>query len=147
VAFNVSKGIDMTELGNFEIALTGKEISFSASVTPRHRALLTTYRMNAHRGQDSVRILLIRDLRSFLDLGALERATDLLIVLALFMRETARCERRLLCPAPRRHDAIALQPRYVARGNYAVGKAKREPGPALRPVEQASTPAEDDETV
>jgi hypothetical protein len=146
VAFNVSRGIGMTELGKFEIALTAKEISLNASVTPRHRALLTSYRMNAHRGQESVRNLLIRDLRSFLDLGALERATDLLIVLALFMRETARCERRVLFPTPRRHDAIARHPGHSARC-YAVGKAKQERGPALKPVEHVMTPAEDEETV
>ncbi|WP_442754529.1 hypothetical protein ACNHKD_16270 [Methylocystis sp. JAN1] len=125
----------MTELGKFEIALASDELTLSASVTPRHRSLLASYRMNAHRGEASARNLIIRDLRSFLDLGAIDRATDLLIVLALFMREAARCERRLLFASRRHRDAIALQRgRAAARAHYAIGKTRGEHAPTLRLV-------------
>jgi hypothetical protein len=121
----------MTELGRFEIALAPDSISLSASVTPAHRTLLVSYRMNAHRGEDSARDLIIRDLRNFLDLGALDRATDLLIVLALYMRETARCNRRLLFATRVHRDAIALRRGRAAHAHYAVAKARGEL-PALR---------------
>jgi hypothetical protein len=115
----------MTELGKFGIALTSNELTLSASVTPMHRSLLASYRINAHRGEDSARDLIVRDLRSFLDLGALERATDLLIVLALFIRESTRCERRLMLATRRHRDAIALQRwRGAPRAHYAVGGSR-----------------------
>jgi hypothetical protein len=115
----------MTELGRFGVAVTSDEILLSAAVTPMHRSLLASYRMNAHRGEDSARNLLLRDLRSFLDLGALDRATDLLIVLALFLRESRRCERRLTLATARHRDAITLQHwRGGARARYAVGKGR-----------------------
>ena len=126
----------MTELGKFGVALALNEITLSASVTPMHRTLLASYRMNAHRGETSARELILSDLRSYLDLGALDRATDILIVLALFMRETARNERRLSLAKRRQHDAIALQRgRGAARAHYAVGKnAKGLQQPNLRLV-------------
>jgi hypothetical protein len=99
----------MTELGKFGIALASNELTLTAPVTAMHRTLLASYRMNAHRGADSPRNLIIRDLRSFLDLGAFERATDLLIVLALLTKDAARCERRPTT-APRRHrEAVGLR--------------------------------------
>ncbi|QGM98189.1 hypothetical protein [Methylocystis parvus] len=120
----------MTELGKFGIALASNEIVLSAAVTPMHRSLLASYRMNAHRGENSARDLIVRDLRSFLDLGALDRATDLLIVLALFTRETTRCERRLTFATRRQRDAIAFQRwRGAARAHYAVGKTRSADGP------------------
>lgn len=139
----------MTELGKFEISLASNEISLSAAVTPRHRALLASYRMNAHRGEESARSLIIRDLRSFLDLGALDRATDSLIVLALFMRETARRDRRrLMSASSRHHDSIALH-RGRARSDYTVGGGLREPRSQRPPRDgyDSVTTAEEDETV
>jgi hypothetical protein len=76
----------MTELGRFGVAVTSDEVLLNAAVTPMHRNLLASYRMIAHRGEESALNLILRDLRGFLDLGALARATDLLIVLALFLR-------------------------------------------------------------
>ncbi|WP_457796023.1 hypothetical protein [Methylocystis sp. S23] len=124
----------MTELGKFGIALASNEITLSASVTPMHRTLLASYRMNAHRGEDSARDLIVNDLRNFLDLGALDRATDLLIVLALFMRESTRCGRRLTFATRRHRDAIALQRwRGATRAHYAVGKRPNAPAKAHPP--------------
>jgi hypothetical protein len=122
----------MTELGKFGVATTSNEITLTASVTRMHRTLLASYRMNAHRGEDSMRNLILRDLRSFLDLGALDRATDLLIVLALFMRETSRCERRLSLATRRHRDATAPQRwRSGARSHYAVGNGRGQNGAAV----------------
>lgn len=137
----------MTELGKFGIALASDSISLSASVTPAHRTLLASYRMNAHRGEDSTRNLIIRDLRNFLDLGALDRATDLLIVLALYMRETARCDRRLLFATRVHRDAIALRRGRAAHAHYAVAKARGE-RPALRiAAPESVTTVEGDENL
>lgn len=126
----------MTELGKFGVGLALNEITLTASVTPMHRTLLASYRMNAHRGEKSARDLILSDLRSFLDLGALERATDTLIVLALFMREAARNERRVSLTKRRHHDAIALQRwRGAPRAHYTVGKnANAMQPPSLRLV-------------
>ncbi|HEY8162752.1 MAG: hypothetical protein ACR650_07435 [Methylocystis sp.] len=114
----------MTELGKFGVAIASNEITLSASVTPMHRTLLASYRMNAHRGEESTRDLILSDLRSFLDLGALERATDVMIVLALFMKEAARCDRRLSLPMRRHRDAAAQRWRGGARVHYSVGKER-----------------------
>lgn len=116
----------MTELGRFGIALASDSVSLSASVTPAHRTLLASYRMNAHRGEDSARNLIIRDLRNFLDLGALDRATDLLIVLALYIRATTRCDRRPLFATRSHRDAIALRSGRAALARHALAKAKGE---------------------
>lgn len=114
----------MTVLGRFGVALTSDEILLTASITPSHRSLLASYRMNAHRGADSARHLILRDLRNFLDLGALDRATDLLIVLALFTREEKKCDRRLSFATCRHRDAITLQHWRGGPRRHAIGAAK-----------------------
>lgn len=117
----------MVEVGKFAIDVATNEISLSASITPMHRALLASYRMNAHRGHKSARDLILSDLRGYIDLGALERATDLMIVLALFSVEAKRCDRRApaAMSARRQREPIALQrwrgcqprhPYFVSRG-------------------------------
>lgn len=118
----------MTELGRFGVTVSSGEILLNASVTPSHRSLLASYRMNAHRGEGAVRALIMRDLRSYLDLGALDPASDLIIVLALLMREEGRSARRPTLATSRRRDAITLQHwrggtrarHAVCRGNTAV---------------------------
>jgi hypothetical protein len=114
----------MTELGRFGVTVSSGEILLSASVTPLHRNLLASYRMSAHRGEDGVRQLIMRDLRNFLDLGALDPASDLLIVLALFTREAKRCDRRLTLATCRQRDAITLQHWRGGHMRYAAGKGK-----------------------
>lgn len=54
---------------------------------PRHRSLLASYLLHLDRGPGAVRKMIVADLRSFLDLGALRRAADLLVVLRLFLSE------------------------------------------------------------
>lgn len=118
----------MTELGRFGVTLAANELALTAAVTPEHRSLLATYRMNAHRGESGARDRILEDLRNFIDLGALDRATDLLIVLALFLRETGRRERRLTLAVSRQRDAICLQRwRGSARGNHASAKGRGAP--------------------
>ncbi len=115
----------MFELGNFDVALALNEIILTAAISPMQRNLLAGYRMNAHRGEDAARDLILRDIRDDLDRGALKRATDRLIVLALFLAEANRCERRLKAPARRHRDAIRLQRwRDAGPARRAAGKAK-----------------------
>lgn len=99
----------MTRFGRFGITLASNELAMTAVVTAQHRSLLATYRMNGHRSENAARDRILEDLRNFLDLGALDRATDLLIVLALHMREAGRHERRLALATARQRGAICLQ--------------------------------------
>lgn len=129
----------MTELGRFGIALAADSISLSASVTPAHRTLLVSYRMNAQRGEESARNLILRDMRNFMDLGALDRATDLLIVLALFMRETARRDRQALLATRRHTDAIALRRGRGVHAHFAHAKGRGEHPAAAASSESLAT--------
>lgn len=65
--------------------LSPNEIILGPPLTDRHYALLSSYRLNLARGAIAVRDMIIADLRSFLDLGARQRAADLLVVLRLFL--------------------------------------------------------------
>ncbi len=117
----------MAEVGKFAIDIAANEISLNAPITPMHRSLLASYLMNAHRGHKSARDLILSDLRGYIDLGALERATDLMIVLALFLEEVRSHDRRspAFLATRRQREPIALQrwrgsqprhPYFVARG-------------------------------
>jgi hypothetical protein len=53
----------------------------------RHRSLLKSYLMNVGRGRKAVCAMIVGDIRRHIDLGALERACDLLLVLRLFHAE------------------------------------------------------------
>jgi hypothetical protein len=99
----------MTRFGRFGITLASNELALTAEVSAQHRSLLATYRMNGHRGENAARDRILEDLRNFLDLGALDRATDLLIVLALHPRESGRHARRLALATARQRGAICLQ--------------------------------------
>jgi hypothetical protein len=116
----------MTELGRFGVTLASNELALTAAVTARHRRLLASYRMNAYRGEKDASERILQDLRQFLDLGALDRATDLLIVLALYMREAGRRERRLDLATSRQRDAICLQRwRGLARAGNVPLRGRR----------------------
>jgi hypothetical protein len=69
--------------------LASKEIILGVSPSAKHRSLLSSYLFNLKRGQATVRDMIIADLRSFLELGALHRAADLLVVLRLFFSDRA----------------------------------------------------------
>jgi hypothetical protein len=116
----------MTELGRFGVTLASNELALKAPVTARHRNLLASYRMNAHRGEKDASERILQDLRQFVDLGALDRATDLLIVLALYMREAGRHERRLDLATSRQRDAICLQRwRGLSRNGHVPARGPR----------------------
>lgn len=59
----------------------------NVSPSTKHRSILSSYLLNAHRGQSAVSSMIMEDLRSFMDLGAMQRAMDLVIVLKLFLSE------------------------------------------------------------
>jgi len=56
----------------------------------RHELLLATYRMNLKRGSKAVREMIAGDVERCLELGAWQRAADLLLVLRLFVSSRER---------------------------------------------------------
>lgn len=76
----ISQCLDFTSLAPNEIIL-------GASLGPRHQRLLSSYLLNLDRGATAVRDMIIADLRSFLDVGARQRAADQLLVLRIFLAE------------------------------------------------------------
>lgn len=73
--------------------LFSNEMILGATPSGRHYSLLASYLLNLGRGPVAVRDMIVSDLRSFLNLGATQRAADLLIVLRIFLSEypQARC--------------------------------------------------------
>lgn len=55
--------------------------------TERHHALLKSYLLNMDRGPVIVRRMILSDLLGYLDIGAHRCATELLVVLRLFLSE------------------------------------------------------------
>ena len=53
----------------------------------KHHSLLLSYLFNLKRGLAFVRDMIIADLRSSIDIGAMQQAADLLVVLRLFFSE------------------------------------------------------------
>jgi len=53
----------------------------------RHHSILASYLLNSHRGQRAVLRMIMEDLCCFMELGAMQRATDLATVLKLFLVE------------------------------------------------------------
>ncbi|HEY8005357.1 MAG TPA: hypothetical protein VIE66_00805 [Methylocella sp.] len=84
--------------------LASYEMVLDAGPTTKHRSLLLTYILNLRRGPVAVREMIVADIRASLDLGALDWAADLLIVLRLFLSDhpEARNSRDLDAPAYRR---------------------------------------------
>ncbi len=67
--------------------LRSSEVFLGVTPSARHRSMLIGYLLNLKRGPVAVRDMIIADLRAALDLGAQQRAADLLIVLRLFLSE------------------------------------------------------------
>jgi len=71
----------------------------------KHHAILSSYTANASRGQSLVLKMILEDLHSLTELGATQRATDLAVVLQLFLLDhpdvAQKCTR---LEAPRRND-------------------------------------------
>ena len=96
--------------------LVSNEIVMGAVPSPKHRARLSGYLLNLKWGQATVREMIVADIRAALDLGALNRAADLLVVLRLFLSdhpEARRCDDRKaldLHPAPIQEPKCAAAP-------------------------------------
>ncbi len=61
--------------------------AISSAPTARHLALLSSYRLNLHRGAAAVQKMIRFDLHGLLALGAQSTALDLLVVLRAFQSE------------------------------------------------------------
>ncbi len=72
--------------------LATPELPLCALPSERHKFLLQSYRFNLKRGKTSVCEMILDDLRRFMDLGAWERAADLLVVHRLLMSDCASPE-------------------------------------------------------
>ena len=73
--------------------LKSHEMILCAEPSARHRSLLASYLLSLRWGESVVLDLILADLRSALDLGALTLAADLLLVLRCFLQDHpgARC--------------------------------------------------------
>ena len=93
---SVSKRIFLADLG-----LNQNEMMLGVTPSAKHHSLLASYLLNLRRGPPAVRNMILADLRSFLDLGAQQRAADLFVVLRLFLSDHP--EAMLIeCPQERR---------------------------------------------
>ena len=92
----MSKVITMEQCRVFS-GLVSNEIVMGPVPSPRHLARLSGYLLNLKWGQATVREMIVADIRAALDLGALNRAADLLVVLRIFLSEypeARRCDDR-----------------------------------------------------
>ena len=74
--------------------LLSNEMVVGPVPSPKHRARLTGYLLNLKWGQATVREMIVADIRVALDLGALNRAADLLVVLRLFLSDHPEARKR-----------------------------------------------------
>lgn len=76
--------------------LDSSELFVSSGFFPKHKCLLLSYVLNLNHGPGAVRAMIVADIRAAIDLGATERAAELLWVLRVFLFEhpEARMTRR-----------------------------------------------------
>jgi hypothetical protein len=67
------------------VGLDSTELVIGIPPSAKHHSLLAGYLLHLGRGAVVVRDMIRDDLRAFLDLGALRRAADLLVVLRLLL--------------------------------------------------------------
>jgi hypothetical protein len=94
--------------------LASNEMFLGATPSATHRVLLSSYLLNLWRGPKTIRRMIVADIRTSLDLGMPEHASDLLIVLRQFLSDypESRFERNrssLVAEIPTR------QPTYMHR--------------------------------
>jgi hypothetical protein len=65
--------------------LAPDELRLCAVPAARHRSLLQSYLANLKRGSEAVSKMIVSDFWLFRDLGAQEKAADVLLVLRLFL--------------------------------------------------------------
>ncbi len=83
----VARCADLSGLGPREIVL-------GVSPSRMHISLYESYLLHRHRGWETVRDMIVADIRMALDLGAQKRAADLLIVLRRLLSEPRMIEPR-----------------------------------------------------
>ena len=104
--------------------LAPNELILGVTPSSRHHSLLASYLFNRERSPAALRDMIISDIRSFLDLGAKQRAADLLIVLRLFLSDYPRARRR----APRREGVaghLLTREKFVNYSSSYDTRAKR----------------------
>ena len=74
--------------------LLSNEMVVGPVPSPKHRARLSGYLLNLKWGEATVREMIVADIRAALDLGALIRAADLLVVLRLFLSDHPEARKR-----------------------------------------------------
>ena len=89
----MNKVITMEQCKIFS-GLLSNEMVVGPVPSPKHRARLTGYLLNLKWGQATVREMIVADIRAALDLGALNRAADLLVVLRLFLSDHPEARKR-----------------------------------------------------
>ena len=101
--------------------LLSNEMVVGPVPSPKHRARLSGYLLNLKWGEATVREMIVADIRAALDLGALIRAADLLVVLRLFLSDHPEARKRQgrnvvdLRPAPMQESKRMGAPRALTR--------------------------------
>jgi len=96
--------------------LLSNEMVMGAAPSPKHRARLSGYLLNLKWGKATIREMIVADIRAALDLGALDRAGDLLVVLRLFLSDHSEAWKRQdrnvvdLRPAPMQEPKCIAAP-------------------------------------
>jgi hypothetical protein len=105
--------ISVTQCAAFA-GLASDELILGVAPSVKHRSLLSSYLLNLELGKlgpIAVRDMIVADMRRFRELGALQRAADLLLVLRLFL--------------------TIVQSPDAARSGTRLGRAKRKPATSL----------------
>ncbi len=118
----------MLTMGNVELEqcrifsrLVSNEMVTGPVPSPKHRARLSGSLLNLKWGQATVREMIVADIRAALDLGALDRAGDLLVVLWLFLSDHSEAWKRQdrnvvdLRPAPMQEPKCIAAPPATRR--------------------------------
>jgi hypothetical protein len=118
-----------------EIAgLKAKEMILGVGLTKKHIRMLSSYLLTDDRGAAEVCGIIVADLRGYLDLGALRKSADLLIVLRLFLSQN---------PVTRRIEPFHFRWSGTAVDSLSRGIAYR--GQSLNgasPVRRSGTPSQ-----
>jgi hypothetical protein len=101
--------------------LVSDEMVMGAVPSARHRSRLSGYLLNLKWGSATVREMIVADIRAALDLGALNRAADLLVVLRLFLSDHPDARRRngrqtQDCSSPRSGERTNACERHAVEG-------------------------------
>ncbi|MFY9628764.1 MAG: polysaccharide deacetylase [Methylocystis sp.] len=93
--------ISLEECRNYA-GLFLKEMVLGAKPNEKHHRLLAGYLFNMRFGAATVRELIVADIRVAMDLGAVQRAADLLLVLRMLLEEYPEARRENDPPPPER---------------------------------------------